>query len=411
MWDTNFENYDTIIDKIISDDNNKSNNNNNKIPEEEKDFDILFDKIVKIKTQEIKGILNKANVNDNANDNINTNINKELKIIYLSEENTNRIFTIGQIEKENFEYFEEFNIFNNENENQTFNLNLNINFSFKNYFKNIVNNTKVINYNSNGTYGHFIFSDENSNKENLNKEKKPLIYFLHGGPNGNISKQFLLQHSLFLANGYSILVVNYIGSSGYGQEYLNSLNGKIGELDVKSCGEYLINFLNEKKDEFNLDEKNIIAFGGSHGGFLGAWLVCHEKYNKFFSSAILRNPVIDLSSMLVTTDIPDWVLGFSSDIDIDLNFPPGEEVYKDFYKKSPIFSVRNCKTPTLINLGMKDLRVNYFNGLFFYKALKSNNCITKLTMHPEDNHPLNSDETDIDNKFNGFYWIKENLRK
>ena len=144
---------------------------------------------------------------------------------------------------------------------------------------------------------------------------------------------------------------------------------------------------------------------------MGAWIICNKKYNKYFSSALLRNPVIDLNSMLATTDIPDWVLGFSSDKDIDFHYPPTEDIYMDFYKKSPIFSVRNCNTPTMLNLGMKDLRVNYFNGLYFYKALKANNCITKLTLYPEDFHPLSNDETDIDYKFQMFYWFKDNLRK
>ena len=48
----------------------------------------------------------------------------------------------------------------------------------------------------------------------------------------------------------------------------------------------------------------LLYIGGSHGGFLTAHLI--GQYPDVFKVAAMRNPVIDISSMLGSTDIPDW---------------------------------------------------------------------------------------------------------
>ena len=49
------------------------------------------------------------------------------------------------------------------------------------------------------------------------------------------------------------------------------------------------------------------VYGGSHGGFLTGWLIGHPEYSKLFSAGILWNPVLNMSYMVASTDIPDWV--------------------------------------------------------------------------------------------------------
>jgi len=215
--------------------------------------------------------------------------------------------------------------------------------------------------------------------------------------------------SIFLSHGYGVLIINYPGSTGYGQSYLKSLNGNIGNLDVETSGEFLKNFIIENKEKYNLEENKTIIYGGSHGGFLGAWLICDNRYKNLFSSAVLRNPVTDLNSNMACTDIPDWVIGQATDLDIDDNYPPTKEIYNLFFDKSPVYKTSNAITPTLIKLGKQDKRVSHFNGLYFYQALKKNNCKTKLHIYPEDSHPLAIDETDIDSNFTDLVWMKNNL--
>lgn len=433
MWKIDNNKYNSTIDKILKQEENSisitqenhkefsNKNENNGLTANDK---IVFDKIVNLETE-----------NFNAT-------RAKLSILYLGENNTNEIFEINQIENENYEYFfkntknEEseiskllnFNKFTeedlseNSNNNNFNNKNLQnskadyiLQENFKQYLSFIITNSKVNEYKYNGVHGYFIHSEsiftqsENQNTKQTKSKKRPIVYFIHGGPNGNLSKKFLNIQSIFLSHGYGVLVVNYPGSTGYGQAYLKSLNGNIGSLDVQSCGEFLQNFISENKEKFNLEESKTIIYGGSHGGFLGAWLICDERFKSFFSSAVLRNPVTDLASMMACTDIPDWVLGQGTDLDLDFNFPPGSDVYAKFYEKSPVYKAHNSVTPTLIKLGKQDKRVNYFNGLFFYQALKHQGCKVKLHVYPEDSHPLACDETDVDCNFTDLTWMRNHL--
>lgn len=328
-------------------------------------------------------------------------------VSYIKEYNQN-IFSTSIISDYNLNLLNNFvkndkNLFNRE---------------FSEYLREITKDTQVDDLNINGVHGHIIYlksflqgSKPSSASIRDENWKSPVVYFIHGGPNSLIEKMFLLVQLIFLAHGYSVLVINYPGSTGYGQDYLSSLNGNIGKLDVESCGEFLTSFLKMEKYNQFIDANNIMLYGGSHGGYLSCWLVVHEKYCKMFSSAVIRNPVTDLVSMMATTDIPDWVIGQSTDLDIENNYPPSKEIYNKMYDASPIFLAKNCVTPSLMCLGKADKRVNMFNGLYFYEAIRKYGCETKCLMFPEDGHPLSSPETEVDCLFNICYWLEKHLKK
>jgi len=101
-----------------------------------------------------------------------------------------------------------------------------------------------------------------------------------------------------------LLIINYRGSTGYGKDFLDALLGHIGERDVEDCG----NLIKLALDKFSdvIDAGKVSLFGASHGGFLTAWLIGHPLYKDLFKVAILWNPVINMSYMITSTDIPDW---------------------------------------------------------------------------------------------------------
>jgi acylaminoacyl-peptidase len=112
---------------------------------------------------------------------------------------------------------------------------------------------------------------------------------------------------MLLMQGYCILAINYRGSTGYGEDSMNSLLGTIGVNDVEDCGELTLSALDKYSDV--IDPARVGVEGGSHGGFLTGWLTGHPKYKHIWSAACLWNAVLNMSYMLAATDIPDWISG------------------------------------------------------------------------------------------------------
>lgn len=53
------------------------------------------------------------------------------------------------------------------------------------------------------------------------------------------------------------------------------------------------------------------VYGGSHGGFMTGWLIGHPEFKDMWAASALWNPVLDMTYMLQSTDIPDWIYACS----------------------------------------------------------------------------------------------------
>lgn len=124
----------------------------------------------------------------------------------------------------------------------------------------------------------------------------------------------------------SFYLVNYRGSTGFGQDSILSLIGQIGSQDVKdvqvlaepesgvcrwkSCARFDLSVFTQRavltalQTDISLDSKRLAVIGGSHGGFLSCHLV--GQYPEFYCACAVRNPVINAATLLGTSDIVDW---------------------------------------------------------------------------------------------------------
>ncbi len=165
-------------------------------------------------------------------------------------------------------------------------------------------------------------------------------------------------------------------------------------------------------DKYNsrYNRKNIFAYGGSHGGFLSAWLSVHPEYTKLFNSAVILNPVIDIYSLYTSSDIPDWAYELTSLK--ELNFAVSDEEMINMKTKSPISYVKNCETSILLLIGGDDKRVTpQNNGIHFYHCLKHHNKDVKMKYYPTDEHSLASPETSIDVLYSMIEFINEKRKE
>ncbi|XP_046841558.1 acylamino-acid-releasing enzyme-like [Xenia sp. Carnegie-2017] len=221
--------------------------------------------------------------------------------------------------------------------------------------------------------------------------KIPLIVFPHGGPHIASMTCFNLHGALFCKLGFAVLFVNYRGSLGFGQSALMSILGKSSIQDVEDVQNAVMTILKNHPGVF--DEEKLFLTGGSHGGFLTAHLI--SQYPNFYRSCAMRNPVIDFTVMLGTSDIYDCCYSIVNE-EFSFDDIPSLQLRTKLLQVSPIIHAHKVKTPALLLLGGSDLRVPSSQGLLYYKTLKAHGVKTRCLFYPEDNHTLDKVETEAD---------------
>ncbi|XP_018575043.1 acylamino-acid-releasing enzyme [Anoplophora glabripennis] len=238
--------------------------------------------------------------------------------------------------------------------------------------------------------------------KNGNEKSVPLIVWPHGGPHSAFANYCIMEASLFASFGFGILFINYRGSIGSGQSSVEFLLGKIGTSDVADC----IVAVDKALETFPwLNPNSLALVGGSHGGFLVTHL--SGQYPERFKAVVARNPVIDVASMSIISDIPDWCY-----VEAGEEYTQQGKIDNDILiamrKASPIVHAHKVKAPTLLQIGSKDLRVPSHQGTEYHLRLKANGVTTRMNLY-DDNHPLGTVPNEMDNIINSLLWIKEHL--
>jgi acylaminoacyl-peptidase len=206
------------------------------------------------------------------------------------------------------------------------------------------------------------------------KKKYPLILEIHGGPYANYGTRFSAEIQLYAAAGYVVLYTNPRGSTGYGEEFAQLINGNYPGNDFDD----LMSGVDAVVDRGYIDKDNLFVTGGSGGGILTAWIVC--KTNRF-RAAVAVKPVINWYSIALTSDISVYVTR---------NWFPGPpwENTEQYLKHSPISLVGNVKTPTMLMTGEEDFRTPMSESEQFYQALKLRKVDTALVRVPGASHDI-----------------------
>src|SRR5437868_5731406 len=172
------------------------------------------------------------------------------------------------------------------------------------------------------------------------KRLPPLIVYVHGGPTGSVSNALDLSDQFWTTRGFGYLVVNYGGSSGYGREYRQRLNGQWGVVDVNDAvqgARYLI-------DRGLVDGNRVAITGGSAGGYT---VLRAMTSGDFFKAGASHFGISDLETFHNDTH------KFESMYDQGLigRWPEDRNIYR---ARSAIHSVDRIRAPIILLQGLED---------------------------------------------------------
>lgn len=237
----------------------------------------------------------------------------------------------------------------------------------------------------------------------LCEKSTPLVVFIHGGPHSQFPAEWNVTTAGLVKLGYAVLMVNYRGSTGLGQDSILSLIGEIGSQDVKDVQRAVLTAL--QRDP-TLDPGRLAVIGGSHGGFLSCHLL--GQYPDCYRAGAARNPVVNAATLLGTSDIVDWRYT-SAGFQYSYERIPTAEALSAMLLKSPITHAAQIKAPLLLMLGARDRRVSPHQGLELYKALKSRGSQVRLLWFPDDGHSLSRVDTQATCFLNTALWLQQHL--
>ncbi|NXX18069.1 ACPH enzyme, partial [Podargus strigoides] len=224
-----------------------------------------------------------------------------------------------------------------------------------------------------------------------------------GGPHSVFTAGWMLYPAALCRMGFAVLLVNYRGSLGFGQDSVASLPGHVGTQDVRDVQLCVEQVLQEEP----LDASRVALVGGSHGGFLACHLL--GQFPDTYHACVVRNPVVNIASMVATTDIPDWCLT-ETGLPYVPDALPDPAQWTEMLCKSPMRYVDRVRAPVLLMLGEDDRRVPPKQGLEYYRALKARGVPTRLLWYPGNNHALAGVEAEADGFMNMALWLLKHLR-
>jgi dipeptidyl aminopeptidase/acylaminoacyl peptidase len=212
--------------------------------------------------------------------------------------------------------------------------------------------------------------------------KAPIAFLIHGGPQGSFDDHFHYRWNpeVFAGHGYGVVMIDFHGSTGYGQAFTDEISGDWGGAPYED----LMKGLDAALGKYSwLDGSRVAALGASYGGYMINWIA--GKTDRF-KALVCHDGIFDSRAAYYTTEelwFDEW----------EHHGPPWEqpEAYEKF---NPANFVKNWKTPMLVIHGGMDFRIPETDGMASFTALQRRGIPSRFVEFPDENHwvlkPLNS---------------------
>lgn len=214
-------------------------------------------------------------------------------------------------------------------------------------------------------------------------KKYPLFLLIHGGPHSAITDGFHYRwNAQTMASwGYVTAWHNFHGSSGFGQEFADSINPDW----ITAPYEDTMQAAQWFQDKDFIDNDRLFAGGASYGGYLSTILLGKEHP---FNALLIHAPVYNMYSQM-SADFAVHAERFGSYWEND--------IYSEI---SPHYFAENFNTPALLSHGLRDLRVPVGQSFELFRTLQSRGVESELIYFPDENHWIMKPN-------NSLYWYNQ----
>jgi dipeptidyl aminopeptidase/acylaminoacyl peptidase len=206
-------------------------------------------------------------------------------------------------------------------------------------------------------------------------KKYPVAFLIHGGPQGSFGNDFHYRWNpqVYAGAGYAAVMVDFHGSTGYGQAFTDAIRGDWGGKPLEDLKKGLETVLHKYPW---MDGSRAAALGASYGGYMINWIA--GNWPDGFRCLVCHDGNLDERFAYFDTEelwFPEWEHDGTP-----WDNPEGYE------KHNPLSGVGRWKTPMLVIHGARDFRVTETQGLAAFNALQRRGIPSKLLYFPDENH-------------------------
>jgi dipeptidyl aminopeptidase/acylaminoacyl peptidase len=207
------------------------------------------------------------------------------------------------------------------------------------------------------------------------QRKYPVAYLIHGGPQGSFGNDFHYRWNpqAYAGRGYAAVMVDFHGSTGYGQAFTDSIRGDWGGKPFIDLQKGLAAALERYPW---MDGDRVCALGASYGGYMINWIA--GQWPDRFRCLVNHDGNFDERMAYFNTEelwFPEW----------DHEGAPWDNA-RGYEKHNPSRFVDRWKTPMLVIHGALDFRVVDTQGMATFNALQRRGIPSKFVHFPDENH-------------------------
>jgi len=211
-------------------------------------------------------------------------------------------------------------------------------------------------------------------------KKYPVKFLIHGGPEGawgddwsyRWNPELFASPTSSTSSGYVVIMINFHGSTGYGQKFIDAINGDWGGAPFED----LMKGLDYAEQTYPFIDKNReCALGASYGGYAINWILGHTDR---FKCLVSHDGMFNAESAWGTTEelwFNDW----------EFKGTPYDN-RASYEKWSPHQYAKNFKTPTLVIHGQLDYRLDVSEGFQLFTTLQMEGIPSKMLYFPDEGH-------------------------